>query len=121
MAAQLAPRLQITQSLDALQAALRDARFLGARAEDLTLQIQDRRRALLLRQLLQRSDSILAPRLWTQAVTGLPTLGQSLSFLASDWRSLIRSRGPWLACGGLIFALLLAGAVLVPGRRLLLR
>jgi potassium-dependent mechanosensitive channel len=111
-----AERARLTAEFGALDAGLKQARLLAARADELAGQVVDRRRALYARQLFEQSPSVLSPLLWLDAGRAfageLGALGEMLRSAAKalrdrdgailgGWRS---SRSPrwasrWRCCG----------------------
>jgi small-conductance mechanosensitive channel len=80
-AAIAAQRARLNAELGTIDAALKHARLLAARADDLAAQINDHRRSLYARQLFEPSPSVRSPFLWVEAAKAL---ARSWGFLASS-------------------------------------
>ena len=75
--------------------ALKQARLLAARADELAEQITERRRSLYARQLFEQSPSVLSPFVWLDAAKAFAEeLGALGELIKSAWQSLPRRRRP---------------------------
>jgi small-conductance mechanosensitive channel len=104
-----------------VQAGLRLARSLSARADAVALEALDRRRDLFAQALLQPFSSILSPLLWIDVARILPVEAAAMGRVFGTWQSIIAGRLTWRSgalLGGLLLALLIA---IGPVRRLLRR
>src|SRR5262249_9550123 len=97
-----------------LDASLKQARLLAARADELATLITDRRRALYARQLFEHSPSVLSPLLWLDAgralldeLEALRHLLRAPSRALRDRDGLILSAMAALTLAALAFALVL--------------
>jgi potassium efflux system protein len=105
-AAIAAERARLAGDAAALDVALKQARLLAARADDLAAQITERRRSLYARQLLEPSPSVLSPFVWLDAAKALAEeLGRLGELMQSTWASL-RNEGGLIR--GVLAALTLA-------------
>ncbi|MGE0605139.1 MAG: DUF3772 domain-containing protein, partial [Xanthobacteraceae bacterium] len=80
-------RTRLTEQRAEADSALKQARLLTLRADDLATRIIDRRRALFTQELLQRSASILDPGFWRQAASALPDELRGILLLSRSWWS----------------------------------
>jgi Protein of unknown function (DUF3772) len=82
-----AERARLNAEFGGLDAKLKEARLLAARAEELTAQITERRRSLYAQQLFVQSPSVLSPLVWRDAAKAfaeeIGLLGEWLSSEAS--------------------------------------
>ena len=84
-----AQRARLNAERVSVDAALKHARLLAARADDLAAQINDHRRSLYARQLFEPSPSVLSPFLWVEAAKAFgEELGLLGELIASSWNSL---------------------------------
>jgi potassium efflux system protein len=85
-----AERARLNNEVSALDATLKQARLLAARADELAAQVAERRRSLYARQLFQQSPSVLSPLLWLDAAKALAGelggLGEILKAAANSLR-----------------------------------
>src|SRR5712691_1356926 len=82
-------RARLNGEFSNLDAALKQARLLAARAGDLAAQITERRRSLYVRQLFEPSPSVLSPFVWLDAAKALMEEFDALGELfKSSWNSL---------------------------------
>lgn len=88
-----AERARLVQRHTEVDGAVKQARLLSLRADDLAERITDRRRALFTRELLARTSSILDPSFLRQAAKAMPDEVRSLSLLAQSWWSYARDNG----------------------------
>ncbi len=93
-----------------IDAALKQARLLSLRSEQINERIVDKRRAIFARELLHRSVSIAAPAFWAQIAEALPQEVRSLGFLLRSWSSYALENG---GKAGLVGAALATLAILV--------
>ncbi|MFG1301872.1 DUF3772 domain-containing protein [Xanthobacter sp. V3C-3] len=102
-----------------LGAVLKQSRALLLRADQVSDRISTRRRALFTSQLFERSDSILDPDLWTNAVSSVTSEARAIRFFANDWTAFaLRRQGPLALMGILLGATAIVVAVVAGGRLL---
>ncbi|MFG1347483.1 DUF3772 domain-containing protein [Xanthobacter autotrophicus DSM 431] len=112
-----ADRERLTKLAAEYEGVLKQNRALLLRAEQISDRISARRRALFTGQLFERSDSILDPDLWKNAVTAVSTETRAISFFLSDWSGFaLRRQGPWAMLGILFGAAAIVVAVVAGGR-----
>jgi small-conductance mechanosensitive channel len=87
-----AARAEQTKLYNDADAAVKRARLLITQAEQLSGVAVSKRRELFARALLQRSDSIVSPKLWGAAIDDLPRDLRAISTLASDWVGFVSAR-----------------------------
>lgn len=99
-----------------IDAALKQARLLTLRAEQINERIVDKRRAIFARELLHRSLSIAAPAFWMQIAESLPQELRSLGFLLRSWSSYALENGGKAGLVGAALAIIaiLAGVAAIP-------
>jgi potassium-dependent mechanosensitive channel len=83
-------RVRLNQEFSALDAVLKQARLLLARADQLAGQVTDRRRALYARQLFEQSPSVLSPSIWLEAGRALGGELSGFGALLRAWWDLLR-------------------------------
>jgi small-conductance mechanosensitive channel len=119
-----AERARVTAEQRALDAALKQARLLALRADQLAAHISDLRRNLVAGRLFARSAGLLDPAFWREAADGIPgEIAAIGELLRSSWvmaRDKIGLAG--IAAAALILAGVAGGAALLvrAGRRRLL-
>ena len=102
-----AERARLAGELGTLDASLKQARLLAARADELAAQITERRRSLYARQLFAPSPSVLSPLVWLDAANAFTEeLGLLGELMQSAWVTL-RNEGGLIR--GVLAALTLAG------------
>jgi potassium-dependent mechanosensitive channel len=84
-------RARLEERRAALDGALKQTRLLMLRADNLSVRITDRRRALFTQQLLGRTSSALDPGLWTQAVKATPDAWHGVVLVAQGWMDHLRA------------------------------
>ena len=88
-AALAAERARLNGEFSELDATLKQARLLAARADELAEQITERRRSLYARQLFEQSSSVLSPWIWLDAGKAFAEeLGALGELIKSAWQSL---------------------------------
>lgn len=92
-----------------IDAALKQARLLILRADQINERIVDKRRAIFARELLHRSLSIAAPAFWAQIAEALPQEVRGLGFLLRSWSGYALENG---GKSGLLGAALAINAIL---------
>jgi potassium efflux system protein len=90
-AAIAAERASLNAEYGELDAALKEARLLTARADQLADQITERRRTTSARQLLAQTQSVLSPLFWLEAASALPGELESLAALLQSWARVVAS------------------------------
>lgn len=110
-----------TKLLADLDSALKQARLLNVRGEQLADQIDAVRRTRFKDRLLTRSESALNPALWLNAAKEAPNEIRSFGNLLSNWRDYATYSGSTgaMALAAVIIAALIVAAFLI--RRMLLR
>ena len=101
-----AERQKLNQSFAEADAAVKQARLLTARAEDLQNRVTERRRDLFTRQLFERGASILDPYFWMEVSDGLPRELRSLGILARSWWTYAENNGGFVGAIGALLTLL---------------
>ncbi|MGE3986696.1 DUF3772 domain-containing protein [Pseudorhodoplanes sp.] len=86
-----AERTRLEERRAALDGALKQARLLALRADNLSARITDRRRALFTQQLLGRSSSALDPALWARAAKAAPDAWHGVVLVAQGWMDHLRA------------------------------
>ena len=81
-------RVRLNKEYSEIEAPLKQTRVLAERADQLSDQITERRRAAYARQLFEQSPSVLSPTLWLDSTHAL---GGELSELGRDAARLVRS------------------------------
>lgn len=99
-----------SRSLAALRAIEQQAQVQRLRAEELTGQIIERRRALFAERLFERRVSVLDPVLWVAVFAELPRAVTSARLLAEDWAGAVLDRAG-RAAAALILLVAVAGIV----------
>jgi small-conductance mechanosensitive channel len=110
-----AERQQLMQSYREIDTALRQARLLALRADQLAERIAERRRSLFAEQLFERSPSLLDPFFWREAGKIFASTARNLGYALSDWWAFALGHGgpPRIAAGALVLALFAAAAYTV--------
>lgn len=104
-----------------LGAVLKQNRALLLRADQISDRISTRRRALFTGQLFERSDSILDPDLWGNALSSVSSEWRAVHYFVNDWSSFAQRRQGSLALLGIVVGGFGIGAAVVLGGRLLRR
>jgi small-conductance mechanosensitive channel len=86
-------RDQLTRLYSDLDAAVKQARLLGLRAEQLADRVIERRRALFARELFERTSSILDPLFWSDAADAIPVELRGIGNLLQSWWSFAVENG----------------------------
>src|SRR5262245_53920537 len=86
-------RAQLSQARAEVDSALKETRLLSVRAEDLAARINESRRSLFSRTLLQRTPGVLDKGFWTETDRGFYAETQGLSFLLTSWSEYARRNG----------------------------
>lgn len=95
---------------------LKQNRALLLRGDQIADRISARRRALFTGQLFERSDSILDPDLWKNAMTAVSTETRAIRFFLNDWSGFaLRRQGPWAVLGIVLGAAAIMAAVVAGG------
>lgn len=102
-----ADRERLTQGLGELDAAVKQARLLVVRADQLAERVTDRRHALYTSQVFERSASVLDPFFWSDAAAALPDELRQLGAVMQGWAAAAGAKG-WPAIG---LALVCLGAL----------
>ncbi|MFG1350526.1 DUF3772 domain-containing protein [Xanthobacter autotrophicus] len=104
-----------------LGAVLKQNRALLLRADQISDRISTRRRALFTGQLFERSDSILDPDLWGNALSSVSSEWRSIRYFVNDWSTFAGRRQDTLTVLGILLGGFGIGAAVVLGGRLLRR
>src|SRR5271166_5228367 len=102
-----AERAELTASFGELDGALKEARVLSVRSDQLSERIAQMRHALYARELFARSASVLDPFFWSEAARALPIELARVQALLDNWR-MERADPARLAAAALGFLLILA-------------
>ena len=86
-------RIRLQQQYGELDAALKQARLMTVRADELNDRINDKRRAIFTRELLERSASALDLTFWWEAIDALPRELASLRRMLRMWWSYADATG----------------------------
>ncbi|MFG1373218.1 DUF3772 domain-containing protein [Xanthobacter oligotrophicus] len=100
---------------------LKQNRALLLRADQISDRISARRRALFTGQLFERSDSILDPDLWGNALSSVSSEWRAVQYFVNDWSTFAQRREGSLALLGIVLGGFGIGAAVVLGGRLLRR
>lgn len=112
-----ADRERVQRQVNELDAIFGPIRTLSDRTNQVTDRISTRRRALFTSQLFERTDSVLDPGLWANAVTASAGEVRATQYLLNDWAAYARrSHGPWTLTGILAGTLALVALVVAGGR-----
>lgn len=88
-----AERARLNQRHGEIDAAIKQARLLSLRADDLADRITDKRRSIFTRELFGRSSSALDPAFWLQVAGKIPETVHGVAFLARSWWGFARDSG----------------------------
>jgi small-conductance mechanosensitive channel len=107
-------RTRLEERRAALDGALKQVRLLTLRADNMSVRITERRRALFTQQLLGRTSSVLDPAFWTQAIKAAPDAWNGVRLVAQGWADHLRANvTEWkLTAAGLALFVFFAGAAL---------
>ena len=105
-AALAAERARLTKAFGDLDAALRQARLLALRADQLTDRITERRRAIFTQRLFKRTPSALQLTFWRDVADAAPQELRSVGYLVQSWWSYAYDTGG-------VSGIILAGVTLV--------
>jgi small-conductance mechanosensitive channel len=108
-------RKQLVETRAAADAALRRARLLQASADELTTFVDDSRRALFSRALLQRTPGILTADFWRETATAALNEAADFAALLRIWRADAVSRGgiAGITAAGFLLAVFAAVSIAV--------
>jgi potassium efflux system protein len=88
-----AERARLTQLRDELDAAVKQAQLLQARATRLSSVLSERRRASYVESMFRRSPNVLDPYFWRDVALALPDTGERIAKFAADWTVHARDKG----------------------------
>lgn len=88
-----AERAELNRVFSEYDGALKQARLLMLRADQISDRIVERRRAIFARELFHRSDSAANPSFWMQVAEALPRELRGVSFLLQSWAGYAREQG----------------------------
>ena len=114
-------RARLTKELSEIEAPLKQARSLAARADQIAEQITEQRRAAYARQLFEQSPSVLSPTLWLESAHALGSEFGDIVYELRAWADLLRAPENLSRTGIAILALLAIGIVVFLLRRWLQR
>jgi potassium efflux system protein len=103
-------RTRLTERRAEVDPALKQARLLALRGNDLADRIVERRRALFTRELLARTVSVFDPGFWRQAAATGPDNIRGVSFLARSWWGYAWDNGGFSGIAGAVLALVALSA-----------
>jgi potassium efflux system protein len=106
-----AERTRLNQRRGEIDAALKQARLLTLRADDLAERITEKRRNIFTRELFGRSSSALDPSFWAQTAGKIPETFQGVVWLLRSWWNFARDSAGYSR----IFAALLTLTALAAG------
>jgi small-conductance mechanosensitive channel len=86
-----AERTRLEERRAALDGAVKQTRLLLLRADNLSVRITDRRRALFTQELLGRTSSAFDPAFWAQAVKAAPDAWHGVKLVAQGWMDHLRA------------------------------
>ncbi len=106
-----AERIRLNERRASLDGALKQARLLMLRADDLSERITDRRRALFTQELFGRTSSALDPSFWVQASHAVPDGLRGVMLLGQGWLDHLRASATsgTIAAAGLALFVFFAG------------
>lgn len=112
-------REQQSAQVALLETAIKQYTALSGRGDQISDQISSRRRALFAEQILDRSNSVLDPALWSAAASAVKVELRAVRFLLTDWFGYASQRhGIWLPSVMLLGAVAVFTVVLLGGRML---
>ncbi|WP_238119529.1 MULTISPECIES: DUF3772 domain-containing protein [unclassified Xanthobacter] len=112
-----ADRERVQKQVAELDAVFGPIRTLSERTSQAADRISTRRRAMFTSQLFERSDSILDPTLWANALAATAGEARATQFLMTDWSAYAtRTHGPLALSGILGGTAVLVGLVVAVGR-----
>ncbi len=106
-------RTRLTERRAEVDPALKQARLLALRGDDLANRITDRRRSLFTRELLARTASVFDPGFWRQAAATGPDNIRGVTFLARSWWGYAWDNGGFSGLGGALLALIALSAAAI--------
>ena len=86
-----AERTRLEERRTALDGAVKQTRLLMLRADNLSVRITERRRALFTQELLGRTSSALDPAFWAQAAKAAPDAFYGVQLVAQGWMDHLRA------------------------------
>lgn len=98
-----AERARLGERRTNLDGALKQARLLMLRADNISERITERRRALFTRELLGRTSSAVDPKFWTEAFRAVPVALRGVMLLTEGWINYARAaETPWTIAAALL-------------------
>ena len=117
-----ANRAELTADERAVTSELKQAKLLTVELDQLTVQLEQRRRELFAERLWTQSRSIISPALWTEGAAALPgDIRRVLATLAGEAREMRSAMRDGMTFVGWLVAAIMAALIEVPGQRFLLR
>ena len=114
-------RARLNKEYSEIEAPLKQTRVLAERADQLSDQITERRRAAYARQLFEQSPSVLSPTLWLDSAHALGGELSELGRVLRAWFDLLRAPESRSHVAAVLLTLLVLGGVMVLLRRWLRR
>ena len=110
-------RTRLNQRHGEIDAALKQARLLMLRADDLVERITEKRRSIFTRELFGRASSALDPAFWAQTAGKIPETFQGVVWLLRSWWSFARDSAGYgrIAAALLTLTALAAGVFMLAG------
>lgn len=109
-----AERARLEERRVALDGTLKQARLLMLRADNISVRITERRRALFTQELLGRTSSALDPVFWAQVTKAAPDAWHGVTLVAQGWMDHLRASatpGKLLAAGAALLAFFVCAAL----------
>jgi small-conductance mechanosensitive channel len=108
-----AERARLDSAHGNVDAALKQARLLSSRVDQLSATIADKRRSAYAQQLLEQSPSALSPFFWGETAAAVPDEANSVVLQIRNWWDMVAANGGWLKLAtALLLGCLLSAAVL---------
>jgi potassium efflux system protein len=116
-----AERDQLARQFSELDSALKLARLLGVRADQLLDRLAERRSTVFAQRLFARSPSVLDPFFWLDTVNAVPEDVRSVRFLVEAWWAYAHEHGGYSRMAAALGTLVVFAAAAFAGRRWLRR
>ena len=116
-----ANRAELTVDQSAVTSELKQAKLLTVELDQLTVQLEQRRRELFAQRLWAQSRSIVSPALWTEVAAALPgDIRRVVTMLAGEIREVRTATRSGLILIEWLIAAIIAVLIAIPGRRFLI-
>jgi potassium efflux system protein len=112
-----AERARLDRLRGELDAALKQAKLLSLRADEIGERITERRRTNFTRQLFIRQSSVLDPALWTATASALVEDARDIAELSRSWATFLRINGGFVSLIAVLVTLLGAATAVALLRR----